>query len=59
LRQTWGAMISGAITDLSSLRGAIATKQSILSARHDGLASWSLSSGARSRDPLARNDDPT
>jgi hypothetical protein len=33
-----------------------ATKQSSLICRL-WLASWSLSSGARSRDPLARNDD--
>ena len=39
-----------------SLRGASATKQSIVSVLL-WIASRSLSSGARSRDPLARNDD--
>src|ERR1700676_2153373 len=37
-----------------SLRGALATKQSICVVRW--IASRSLSSGAHSRDPLARND---
>jgi hypothetical protein len=41
---------------LPSLRGAFATKQSILF-RGSWIASRSLSSGARSRDPVARNDD--
>jgi hypothetical protein len=40
----------------SSLRGAQATKQSRSSLRRDWIASRSLSSGAHSRDPLARND---
>jgi hypothetical protein len=52
----------------SSLRGALlsaearlrakadATKQSIFLYAAPWIASWSLSSGARSRDPLARND---
>src|ERR1700731_2876830 len=39
----------------SSLRGALATKQASLPASH-WIASRSLSSGAHSRDPLARND---
>ena len=34
-----------------------ATKQSILSSRQAWIASRSLSSGAHSRDPVARNDD--
>jgi hypothetical protein len=38
------------------LRGAFATKQSIWLARRYGLLRRGLSSGARSRDPLARND---
>jgi hypothetical protein len=42
---------------LTSLRGAKATKQSILSRCDSWIASRSLSSGAHSRDPLARNDD--
>jgi hypothetical protein len=37
-------------------QGSEATKQSILS-RHPWIASRSLSSGAHSRDPLARNDE--
>jgi hypothetical protein len=43
---------------LTSLRGAEATKQSIfdLAMPSHGLLRWSLSSGAHSRDPLARND---
>jgi hypothetical protein len=40
---------------LMSLRGALATKQSIFVVRQ-WIASRSLSSGAHSRDPLARND---
>src|ERR1700694_2018767 len=40
---------------LPSLRGAPATKQSIFAA--PWIASRSLSSGAHSRDPLARNDE--
>ena len=40
-----------------SLRGATATKQSISPQTALWIASRSLSSGARSRDPLARNDD--
>ena len=40
---------------LPSLRGALATKQSMLPAAK-WIASRSLSSGAHSRDPLARND---
>jgi hypothetical protein len=34
-----------------------ATKPSILPQAGKWIASWSLSSGAHSRDPLARNDD--
>src|ERR1700733_9027040 len=43
----------------TSLRGAPATKQStlrLLHLRHQWIASRSLSSGAHSRAPLARND---
>src|SRR5580692_11399020 len=40
-----------------SLRGAKATKQSRVMSSLHWIASWSLSSGAHSRDPLARNDD--
>ncbi|MGC2813025.1 MAG: hypothetical protein WA303_21995, partial [Bradyrhizobium sp.] len=40
----------------SSLRGAIATKQSTPPFAVIWIASRSLSSGAHSRDPLARND---
>src|SRR5580658_3013853 len=40
----------------ASLRGATATKQSTLTLAARRIASRSLSSGARSRDPLARND---
>jgi hypothetical protein len=39
-----------------SLRGALATKQSIARQAERWIASRSLSSGAHSRDPLARND---
>jgi hypothetical protein len=38
------------------LRGAKATKQSILQRTEKWIASRSLSSGAHSRDPVARND---
>src|SRR6266436_3944667 len=41
----------------ASLRGAIATKQSSPPRVAIWIASRSLSSGARSRDPLARNDE--
>src|SRR5690349_6086811 len=41
----------------SSLRGALATKQSIAPQVEAWIASRSLSSGAHSRDPLARNDE--
>jgi hypothetical protein len=34
-----------------------ATKQPISPQAGKWIASWSLSSGAQSRDPLARNDD--
>src|SRR3977135_2981817 len=44
---------------LPSLRGALATKQSILPYAARWIASRSLSSGAHSRDPLARNDGST
>jgi hypothetical protein len=47
LRRDSSTMISGSITGLSSLRGATATKQSMLSAQRDG---WLRS---------ARNDDST
>jgi hypothetical protein len=40
------------------LQGATATKQSIPPLAARWIASRSLSSGAHSRDPLARNDDP-
>ena len=40
----------------ASLRGAFATKQSIFLFSVRWIASRSLSSGAHSRDPLARND---
>jgi hypothetical protein len=39
------------------LRGAQATKQSSLRLVSLWIASRSLSSGAHSRDPVARNDD--
>src|SRR5438132_1678135 len=39
-----------------SLRGALATKQSISPHAAPWIASRSLSSGAHSRDPVARND---
>src|SRR5215207_3040138 len=42
-----------------SLRGALATKQSIARQADRWIASRSLSSGAHSRDPLARNDEET
>src|SRR5689334_20960510 len=42
---------------LSSLRGAEATKQSMSQQVARWIASRSLSSGAHSRDPLARNDE--
>jgi len=38
-------------------KGALATKQSIYPRVGAWIASRSLSSGAHSRDPLARNDD--
>jgi hypothetical protein len=41
------------------LRGALATKQSIARQADGWIASLGLSSGARSRDPLARNDVET
>jgi hypothetical protein len=42
----------------TSLRGAQATKQSsFVSFNQSWIASRSLSSGAHSRDPVARNDD--
>src|SRR4051812_11589883 len=40
----------------TSLRGALATKQSRLFQRRDGLLRRSLSSGGHSPDPVARND---
>jgi hypothetical protein len=40
-----------------SLRGATATKQSTFPLAAAWIASRSLSSGAHSRDPLARNDE--
>src|SRR4029077_9351810 len=40
----------------TSLRGVVATKQSILSFAARWIASRSISSGAHSRDALARND---
>jgi hypothetical protein len=43
------------------LRGALATKQSsfLVVTKKSWIASRSLSSGAHSRDPLARHDDAT
>jgi hypothetical protein len=46
-------------TRSSSLRGATATKQSMSRHAAPWIASRCLSSGAHSRDPLARNDEGT
>src|SRR5258707_14592499 len=54
LAKTWMGPICQ--HDTPSLRGALATKQSILSLWRRGLLRGTLSSGAHSRDPLARND---
>src|SRR5260370_10701967 len=48
-----------AVFFVSSLRGAVATKQSTLGFGDPWIASRSPSSGAQSRDPLARNDADT
>src|SRR5260370_25677850 len=46
-----------ALISTPSLRGALATKQSSFLYAAPWIASRSLSSGAHSRDPLARNDE--